>query len=156
MLLFFLYWISGAQLSVIACKPRPQRAVRSVIGARDLGPVPGRVFFLGLVWLLVAGRSRVRRGGGGGFGGRLVRDPEGGGGHRPRGTVSLYMYFTTHLVICKYISGALVQWLKLPAWKVGDDGVEPRSGIQVSKKQHVSSPLTREDSILWGAYLTER
>ena len=28
-----------------------------------------------------------------------------------------------------------MQWLKLPAWKVGDRGFEPRSGIQVAKKQ---------------------
>ena len=50
--------------------------------------------------------------------------------------------------------GALVQWLKLPAWKVGDRGLEPRSGIQVSKKHNVSSPLTREDSRLWRAPVT--
>ena len=31
--------------------------------------------------------------------------------------------------------GALVQWLQLPAWKVGDRGFEPRSVMQVSKKQ---------------------
>ena len=31
----------------------------------------------------------------------------------------------------------------------------PRSGIQVSKKQNVSSPLTHKDSVLWGAYMTE-
>ena len=41
-------------------------------------------------------------------------------------------------------AGALVQWLKLPAWKVGDRGFNPHSGIQVSK-QNVLSPLTRED-----------
>ena len=29
---------------------------------------------------------------------------------------------------------ALVQWLKLPARRVGDTGFEPRSGIQVKKK----------------------
>ena len=45
---------------------------------------------------------------------------------------------------------ALVQWLKLPAWKVGDRGFEPHSGLQVSKKQNVSFSLTRKDSILWG------
>ena len=39
----------------------------------------------------------------------------------------------------------VVQWLKLPAWKVGDHGVEPHSGLQVS------SPLTRKDSIFWGS-----
>ena len=32
-------------------------------------------------------------------------------------------------------AGILVQWLKLPAWKFGDRGFEPRSGIQVSKKK---------------------
>ena len=45
-------------------------------------------------------------------------------------------------------AGTLVQWLKLPAWKVGDRGLEPHTGLQVSKQQNVSSPLTREDSIL--------
>ena len=32
-------------------------------------------------------------------------------------------------------AGALVQWLKLPAGKVGDRGLEPHTGLQVSKKQ---------------------
>ena len=45
-------------------------------------------------------------------------------------------------------SGALVQWLKLPAWKVRDRGFEPHSGFQISKKQKVSSPLTRKYLIL--------
>ena len=49
-----------------------------------------------------------------------------------------------------------MQWLKLAAWKVGDRGFEPHSGLLVSKKQNVSSPLTRKDSILWGAFLDER
>ena len=39
----------------------------------------------------------------------------------------------------------MVQWLKLPAWKVEDRGFEPRSGIQVSNKQNVSYPLTRKN-----------
>ena len=52
--------------------------------------------------------------------------------------------------------GAMVQWLKLPAWKVGDSGFELRSGIQVSKKQNVSSLLTRENSILWRVSVTEK
>ena len=47
-------------------------------------------------------------------------------------------------------AGALVQWLKLLAWKVRDRGFEPHSGLQVSKKQNVSSTLTRKDSILCG------
>ena len=33
-------------------------------------------------------------------------------------------------------AGALVQWLKLPGWKVRDRGFEPHSGHQVSKKQN--------------------
>ena len=53
-------------------------------------------------------------------------------------------------------AGALVQWLKLPDWKGGDRGFDPNSGLQVSKKQTVSSPLTRKDSILWRALVTER
>ena len=35
-------------------------------------------------------------------------------------------------------AGALVQWLKLSAWKIGDQGLEPRSGLQVSNKQKIS------------------
>ena len=53
-------------------------------------------------------------------------------------------------------AGALVQWLKLPAWKVGDRGFEPHSGFQVSKKQNDFSSLTRKDSLLSGACVTER
>ena len=34
--------------------------------------------------------------------------------------------------------------------------LEPHSGLQVSKKQNVSSRLTRKDLILWGAIVTER
>ena len=40
-------------------------------------------------------------------------------------------------------AGALLQWLKLSAWKVGGRGFEPHSGLQISKKQNVSPPLTR-------------
>ena len=47
-------------------------------------------------------------------------------------------------------------WLKLPALKVGGRGCEPHSGLQVSKKETVSPPLTRNDSILWRASVTER
>ena len=35
-----------------------------------------------------------------------------------------------------------MQWLKLPAWEVGDPGFKPRSGIQVSKKQNVFPALS--------------
>ena len=44
----------------------------------------------------------------------------------------------------------LVQWLKLPAWKVGDCVFEHHSGLQASKKQNISSPLTRKKiNIVW-------
>ena len=49
-----------------------------------------------------------------------------------------------------------VLWLNLPAWKVGDRGFEHRSVVQVSKKQIVSSVLTRKYLILWGAFMTGR
>ena len=39
---------------------------------------------------------------------------------------------------------------------LGSRGFEPRPVIQVSKKQNVSSPLSRKYSILWGASLTKR
>ena len=42
------------------------------------------------------------------------------------------------------------------AWKVGDRVFEPHTGLQVSKKQNVSSPATRKYSILCGASVTER
>ena len=48
-----------------------------------------------------------------------------------------------------------MQWLKLPAWKVGDRVFEPHSGLQISKKHNVSSSLSCEDPILWGACVTE-
>ena len=47
-----------------------------------------------------------------------------------------------------YRAGALVQWLKLPAGNVGYRVFESHSGLHVSKKQNVSSPLTGNDSIL--------
>ena len=50
----------------------------------------------------------------------------------------------------------MVQWLKLPAWKVADGGVEPHSGLLVSKKQNVFSPLTRKNSRLWENSVPER
>ena len=48
-----------------------------------------------------------------------------------------------------------VQYVQLSAWKVGDRGLKPRAGIQVLKKQNASNPLTRKDSVLWGASVTE-
>ena len=48
-----------------------------------------------------------------------------------------------------------MQLLKLPVWEVGNRGFEPHSGLQVSKKQIVSSPLTHKDSILLRAFVTE-
>ena len=55
-----------------------------------------------------------------------------------------------------FVGGCLVRLLKLPAWKIGVAGSHTRSGIQVLKKQNVSSPLTRKDSIVWGASVTDR
>ena len=49
-----------------------------------------------------------------------------------------------------------MHWLKVPVWKVGDRGFEPHSRYQVSKKQNVSSPLTRKKSISWAASANER
>ena len=57
-----------------------------------------------------------------------------------------YENYSTCLMI--YRAGGLVQWLMLPAWKVGDRGFEPRSSIQVSMKLNISSPLTHKDSWL--------
>ena len=39
----------------------------------------------------------------------------------------------------RIIVGLLMQWLKLPAWKVGDREFKPHSGLQVSKKRNFSS-----------------
>ena len=46
---------------------------------------------------------------------------------------------------------AFVQWLKLPAWEVGDHGIHPppRSGIQSFKDTNVFFPLTRESCCLF-------
>ena len=37
-------------------------------------------------------------------------------------------------------AGAMVQWLKLPAWKVGDRWFKPHSGLKVLKKQECFYP----------------
>ena len=66
--------------------------------------------------------------------------------------IILFICFVMHAAR----AGGLVQCLQLPAWKVGDRGFEPHSGLQVSKKQNLSFPLTRKDTILWGASMTER
>ena len=58
---------------------------------------------------------------------------------------------TRHWTIPGLLSGVLVQWSKLPAWKIGDHWFQTRTDIQVSKKQNVSSSLTPKDSIVWGA-----
>ena len=43
--------------------------------------------------------------------------------------------------------------VKAAVWKFGDRGFEPRSGIQVLKKQNVSSLLTRKDSIFFRTFV---
>ena len=59
-------------------------------------------------------------------------------------------------VQCDVGSRALLQWLKLPAWKVGDRGFEPNSVLKFQRSNISSSPLTREDSLLWAAFVIER
>ena len=44
-----------------------------------------------------------------------------------------------------------MQYLKLPAWKVGDRGFEPHSDPQVSMKLNVSSLLIRKNLIYMGS-----
>ena len=54
--------------------------------------------------------------------------------------LSISLYLPTYLGLPLNWAGAVVQWLKLRAWKVRDRGFVPSSGIQVSKKkQNVSS-----------------
>ena len=75
------------------------------------------------------------------------------------------IYFLAHYgcsIASSFVSkcdkaGALMQWLKLPAWEVGDRdlGFKPRSSIQVSKKKK-DFPLTRGYSIFWRASVTEK
>ena len=64
----------------------------------------------------------------------------------------------THLKLClsaamhnfkRVKAGALVLWLKLPAWKVVDPGFKFYSVL------HVSFPISRIDSILLGTSVTE-
>ena len=56
---------------------------------------------------------------------------------------SLLVRFVTSRVLYDEAM-ALVQWLKLPAWKVWDRGLETNFGFRISKKQHVSSQLKRK------------
>ena len=49
--------------------------------------------------------------------------------------------------------GGLMQWLKLPDFKVGGRGFKPSLAFKFHRKK-VSSPLTRKSSILWGASVT--
>ena len=56
-----------------------------------------------------------------------------------KGNIYIYIF------IMMGCAGALVEWLKLPPWKIGDHWFVSRSGIQVSKKQNVSSLLTCKD-----------
>ena len=63
---------------------------------------------------------------------------------------------TCHVSTFNKRAGALMQWLKLPACKVRDRGFKPHSGLPVSKKQNISSPLTRKDLILCVASVIER
>ena len=59
-----------------------------------------------------------------------------------------------------FAQGGCSAWLQLSAWKVEDRGFEHHAGLQVSKKQNVSSPLTRkyceELPWPWGSFLDLR
>ena len=57
-----------------------------------------------------------------------------GGGGAARGTNPRSLIFQADSVD-HCTAGALRQWLKLPACKVRDRGLEPCSGIQVKKKK---------------------
>ena len=48
-------------------------------------------------------------------------------------------------------AGTLVQWLKLPAWKVEGREFKPNFGLQVSEKQNISYPLTRKKNNILGS-----
>ena len=53
-------------------------------------------------------------------------------------------------------AGALVQWLKLLLGKAEIAGSSPTQAFKFQRKHILSSPLTRKDSILSGASVTER
>ena len=61
--------------------------------------------------------------------------------HREKNQCMYWKCSRSPYALVKHGGGALVQWLKLPASKVGDRGFESCSCIQVSKKQNVSSSL---------------
>ena len=76
--------------------------------------------------------------------------------HHVHQRTSHYVFLAKEKSYYVFPVGALMQWLKLPAWKVGDRGLEPHSGLEILKDQNVSSLFPRKDSILWGASVTER
>ena len=58
----------------------------------------------------------------------------------------------SHVGYYTFEAGVLVQWLKLPAWKVGDRGFEPHSGL----KKHMFRPRSFVKINIVGASVTER
>ena len=69
---------------------------------------------------------------------------------------TLYKCYTN--VLC-FLGGALLQWLKLPAWKIGDRGFESRFEMDSSREEtKYFPPLTRKDAIfessVWRAVST--
>ena len=71
--------------------------------------------------------------------------------------VNLVVYYQEYMLCILGITlngaGALVQWLKLPAWKVGDrTPLWPLS----FKETKCFFPATRNNSILRGTSVTER
>ena len=69
---------------------------------------------------------------------------------------SVYPVEVSRMFSVSHQGGGPCAEVKAATWKVGDRGLAPHSGRQVSKKQNVSSPLTPNDSILWGTSGTKR
>ena len=66
---------------------------------------------------------------------------------------ALFHFEYLNIELCPgFLAGALVQWLKLPAWKVGDRGFKTRLHLSF-KETKCYFPL--KYSILWGACVTE-
>ena len=66
-------------------------------------------------------------------------------------SLSLTWWLCVSQLVLYYQYGCTQQWLKLPAGtseSTGSNWCEPYPGLQVSKQQNVSSPLTRNNPLL--------
>ena len=68
----------------------------------------------------------------------------------------IFMEYDTQCTMFKICMGveALVRWLKLAAWEVGHGGLVPNPALGLQRNRSLFS-LTRKDSILWRASVTE-